>query len=258
MHALTLAAIISFTMQGAANGETPASTAGEWRSYRTDLESAAVEFHLGAADGRAPALLAAFADDATGEPDATGDLNADSPRLDGRDASGQTDPVTRSLAAPARFGARGTTRGYLHGGWGFQASNSSNNEWIAGLGVEHFIEEGLSLSLELNGLSIRQDGPNARAVNVNLLFRWHLVMEERWSFYLDGGAGLLFASEEVPDAGSEFNFTPQAGLGATFDIGGDVRLMAGARWHHISNANTDSNNPGRDNILAYAGVSIPF
>ena len=69
---------------------------------------------------------------------------------------------------------------------------------------------------------------------------------------------MLYANEKVPGNGTEFNFTPQAGLGVTYDIGNEVRLIGGVKWHHISNADLDEDNPGRDSIMAYAGVSFPF
>jgi hypothetical protein len=34
--------------------------------------------------------------------------------------------------------------------------------------------------------------------------------------------------------------------------------MAGARWYHISNANTGESNPGRNSLQIYGGVSFPF
>jgi hypothetical protein len=224
--------------------------------YRTDLGSDCVDLRVSMRPRVELALPGAMRDDISStDADALDDEDADPHRA----RPNEIEPAEASgLPRPARFGERGSTRLYLHGGYGVHVSRTSNDEWIAGLGVEHFIEEGLSLSVELNGLSIRQSGPNAQAANINLLFRWHVIMEKNWSAYMDGGAGLLFATEEVPNSGSEFNFTPQAGIGATYDLGGDVRLMAGVRWHHISNANTDSNNPGRDSALAYIGVSIPF
>jgi hypothetical protein len=227
--------------------------------YRTDLASDCVDFHLAMRPDEWLALPGASQELAPADAEPSrGAGAADQPRPEMSEA-GDDGPAARVAAVePSRFGERGSTRLYLHGGYGVHVSKTSNDEWIAGVGVEHFIEESLSLSVELNGLAIRQSGPSAYAANFNLLFRWHVIMEESWSAYLDGGAGLLFATEEVPDGASEFNFTPQAGVGATYDIGGDVRLMGGVRWHHISNANTDSNNPGRDHVLGYVGISIPF
>ena len=101
-------------------------------------------------------------------------------------------------------------------------------------------------------------GKNAEAVNFNLIFQWHFAGGRGWTAFLDGGAGIMYSNHSVPDDGSHFNFTPQAGFGFTFDISDQMRFLAGARWQHISNANTSNNNPGRDSILSYVGVSVPF
>jgi hypothetical protein len=34
--------------------------------------------------------------------------------------------------------------------------------------------------------------------------------------------------------------------------------MIGAKWYHISNANTHSSNPGRDSGMVWTGISFPF
>jgi len=75
---------------------------------------------------------------------------------------------------------------------------------------------------------------------------------------MEGGAGLLRTSNNVPTGGSKFNFTPQAGLGMSFDIGNNNRWLLGVKWHHISNANTYDMNPGRDSIMIWTGISFPF
>ena len=69
---------------------------------------------------------------------------------------------------------------------------------------------------------------------------------------------MLYTTNNVPSSGSEFNFTPQAGFGVTYDVGQDMRVILGFRWHHISNAELYSDNPGRDSIIGYAGLSFPF
>jgi hypothetical protein len=93
---------------------------------------------------------------------------------------------------------------------------------------------------------------------LDLLFQWHFINGDGWSLYGDFGCGLLGTNHNVPDDGSQFNFTPQAGLGVTFDVGQDRRWIVGVRWHHISNASLYQNNPGRDSVMVYTGLSLPF
>jgi hypothetical protein len=169
------------------------------------------------------------------------------------------DAPTRPDGYPTarRFGAAGNQRWSIHGGIGTEFDDN-NDQGFLGVGYSYFIADGLSLDLELNGWIFNQAIEDAIGLNFNVLFRWHFLMDRHWSLYLDGGAGLLVSDQDVPANGSSFNFTPQIGVGASFDIGGDLRLMAGARWHHISNANLYDQNPGRDTILGYVALSFPF
>ncbi len=65
-------------------------------------------------------------------------------------------------------------------------------------------------------------------------------------------------SLDPPKGGASFNFTPQTGAGVTFEVAENVRFFGGLRAYHISNANTNENNPARDSLFVYAGVSFPF
>ena len=81
---------------------------------------------------------------------------------------------------------------------------------------------------------------------------------------MEGGAGIQESSDPFPEGktniGTHFNFRPQLGMGFTVGLTDQVRLMAGARWLHISNADRDGSvhNPGYDAVLVYSGLMIPF
>ena len=162
------------------------------------------------------------------------------------------------IPGPVPYGAKGTKRWNIHVNRGREYSETSNNFFSAGIGFSDFIEDGLSLDVEFDGIHVDQKGGDQGGVNLTVLLRWHAIMERSWTFYLDAGMGLLVTSDNVPENGSSFNFTPQAGAGFSIDLGGDVRLLTGFRWHHISNANLYSDNPGRDNYMGYVGFSFPF
>ena len=129
-----------------------------------------------------------------------------------------------------------------------------------GMGVSYFMADDLSIDVELNFGYYRSMGDDALGANFNLLFRWHFwrADDRSWTVYIDGGAGMLFATDEVPRGGSNFNFTPQGGLGASWDIGDNRRLLVGARWHHISNARLYDTNPGQDHAMLYVMLAWPF
>ena len=180
--------------------------------------------------------------------------------------------IPEAAALAPAFGDKGSWRWYLSGGYAKEIDSSHDEFVIFGGGVSFFMVDNLSLNFELNGLYIEQenttgfpDSHDAWGVNFNLLVRWHFLARERWSIYFDGGAGVMGTTARVPgpdpdhsDGGTYFNFTPQAGFGASFEVAGNARLLTGVRWHHMSNARTSNNNPGRDSVLIYAGVSFAF
>ena len=192
--------------------------------------------------------------------DFTGALFAQAPP-DGSEAALQT-----ATAGPKpKFGEKDSWRWMLQVGGAFEVRDSDNRFMLLGGGVSYFITDDLSLDLELNGMYFDQNGDDASGVNIALLLRWHFVARDTWSIYLDGGAGVLETTRKVPgsspqepDGGSRFNFTPQAGGGFTLALDEHTRFFAGIRWYHISNAQLFEDNPGRDHIYLYAGVSLPF
>jgi lipid A 3-O-deacylase len=165
---------------------------------------------------------------------------------------------TTDTTPSATFASEGSQRWALLGGWGIDVKHSSNNEMTFGAKWEYFIADGFAFAPELKLWGFFQDGGDAFGGSLDLLFEWHFIRHDTWSIYGDAGVGLLGSTKNVPINGSEFNFTPQAGLGFTWDIGEGNRWFAGVRWHHISNAGLYSDNPGRDSVLVYTGLSMPF
>src|SRR5262249_38335434 len=122
-----------------------------------------------------------------------------------------------------------------------------------------------SLNGECNLLYVRQEGEDAIGLNLSFLLRYHFVKLDRFTVYVDLGAGLLGTTQRVPQAtvdeprgGAKFNFTPQPGGGFTYCVRPNVHLMAGVRWFHISDARITPNNPGRDSAELYVGLAVPF
>jgi hypothetical protein len=184
---------------------------------------------------------------------------------DGDDALQVGERFTSDESRLTRFGEKGTWQFNLFasGAWG--ESNADKDGPIGdveyfggGFGVDYFLHDDFSIGAQLVGLSFTQDGPETAGGAFEVLLRWHFISESTWSIYLDGGAGFLKTSDDVPPHGTNFNFTPQAGAGFTIEIGGQMRAMTGVRWHHISNANSADSNPGIDSFMLYAGITVPF
>lgn len=184
----------------------------------------------------------------------TGDLlvtQPDVPASNAGDSFVPTEPV-------AAFGEPETWRWGVYGG---AASDLESAEhYNLHFTAEYFFARDISVNLEL-GLFHFDQLDDSWGANFNTLLRWHLLNRDTWTLYADAGAGVLYADTNVPESGTEYNFTPQAGVGATFALGdGGARLMTGVRWHHISNARTqgERNNPGRDSVMGYVGISFPW
>lgn len=216
--------------------------------------------------GLAAAIAApvAMADEAAGGGAAT---RVVAPALDTSEAAFRwTQPETGGEAPgePARgpvpeYGAAGSkwwTVG-IAGADNFQNAVDTN---IHGA-YSYFLSKDIEWSLEAAAWHFNQPGDNAFGGSASMVFRWHFVNTGDWTVYADAGIGLLLASDDVPPDGTSFDFLPRAGVGFTRRLGEDGwRLQAGVRWHHISNARitSDSDNPGRDSAMIYAGLIFPF
>jgi hypothetical protein len=184
-------------------------------------------------------------------PDET--ANADDP------STATLDDTVENVRIIDPFGTKGTWRWTIQGGGGVDWTDSGNTMALLGGGFSYFFVEGLSINAEFNGMFFSQaDTKDAGGFNFNLLLRWHFIRERNWSIFVDGGAGLLLTVNEVPQFGSSFNFTPQAGVGATIALSDNVRLIGGARWQHVSNAGLYDINPGLDHVMGWIGFSVGF
>lgn len=151
---------------------------------------------------------------------------------------------------------------------GLYANNFNEaNDFNAHIAWSNFLADDLEFAVEAAGWYFDQSGQDTGGLSGSMIFRWHALHDDdySWSVFFDAGIGLLGAFDEVPDQGTNFNFLPRLGTGATFALGDNrdgqaPRLMIGARWHHISNARIqgDSDNPARDSVAGYVGIVFPF
>lgn len=232
-------------------------TSSELSSGPGFIAGTARQAPVGGGDDRSGAAASGSTSITWGRASADG---AGSSGADGAGAAGSSPvdgapgPAADALAVP--FGARGTLQFNIFGDY----ANDLDEDSMAGVqvGMSWFFVDHLSLDLQLEQYGIFQDGGDAYAIGPAMLFRWHFLALERWSLYADLGCGFIVSTESVPIEGSQFNFTPRAGVGASFEVAPRARVMAGVRWFHVSNANTSTPNPGRNSLELYAGLSLPF
>lgn len=166
-------------------------------------------------------------------------------------------PEIEEVAARPEFGAQGTVRFQVGG----SVSSNFNDVSLlqARTSVSWFIVDGVSVDFEADfGAVIQPDTQDGVGGGASFMFRWHMLRKDTWSFYGELGAGMFWSSVDVPAGGGQVKFQPQIGLGVSFDVAEDVRMMVGARWTHLSNARTTSTNPGFDGLGIYAMLSFGF
>lgn len=144
---------------------------------------------------------------------------------------------------------------------GAATTDETGDVYTINFGAGYFFLDNVSINLDANvAYGARKDAEDALGGGLDLLFRWHFLRLDRFSTYVDGGAGIVAFEHEFPEGGTNFNFTLQAGFGATFQLNEDLILMGGLKWYHISNARTEGieNNIGFDSAMIYGGIMLPF
>ena len=177
--------------------------------------------------------------------------------------AGQSSTPASTAATPApassekvRFGEEGSWRWQLLDAVASDFDGADQGEF--GASLSWFFVDNLSIDFQIEGDYIEQPVQNTWGGGVTILFRWHFISMDTWSIYGDAGSGLIATAYDTPSGGTSLNFTPQAGMGVSWEICRDLRMMVGARWYHISNANTGDTNPGRNSLMGYVMLSVPF
>ena len=89
-----------------------------------------------------------------------------------------------------------------------------------------------------------------------VLLRWIFDQPERVRPFLDVGGGVLATDRKVPEKTARFNFMAHASAGLRVRVDERRSLLLGYRWHHISNGNLVTSNPGINSHMFYMGVSV--
>jgi len=153
--------------------------------------------------------------------------------------------------------------------YGSAALSLTQGELYAGhVGVGWYFVEDLSINIEAVGGAFngRKGSDDGDLYELDLIFRHHFYKTQCFSIFAEVGGGLFWGSDHFPAGGTHANFTPQAGVGFTYNLSRTFKLsrpallMVGGRWFHLSNAarRGGENNPGVDTGMVYAGVMFPF
>jgi hypothetical protein len=75
-------------------------------------------------------------------------------------------------------------------------------------------------------------------------------------FFEVTGGFLYFTSKVLAYGGTQFNFTVAPGGGVHIALSPRTALILGYKYHHMSNADLNHDNPGVDSQELYCGVSL--
>lgn len=192
---------------------------------------------------------------------------ADEPRLEERAPAAHVQEVapTAPSAGARVFGDQGSRWWSVQGGASFTQNSTDLN---GRLGLHCFVADDFEVNGSVGAWGHLQEEEDEASAGFDLGFRWHFINRAReradgagMTVYADTGIGMLYATGDVPTDGTRYNFTPRAGVGATWALGDDAaRLDLGVRWQHFSNGSTSGSddNPARDAAMVYVGVIFPF
>ncbi len=175
----------------------------------------------------------------------------------GEPADSGASPDGIAVDSSPAYGTAGSHRWLIGGMFGSDLGDEKM-AYVSG-GFEWFAIDDFSIGIQADLGWVGQDaGADAGLFGLGIMMRWHFLRYENWTMYGELGIGLAYATEPVRPSGSRLNFTPQVGVGLSFDLSPDVRLLVGVGWYHLSNARTTPTNLGVDAIAVTGLVSIPF
>jgi hypothetical protein len=164
-----------------------------------------------------------------------------------------------------RFTPGRLTLGF-HAGGGFStASETRDSEMAMVAGRVGYVfaqqERVLPGSVEVVGepfyLAVFQ-GHTAHVGGFSVLLKYNIWTGTRFVPFVEGGGGASYASTDVPPDSSHFNFITQIGVGLHYFVSERTTLDFRGIFHHISNANTASNNPGLNSALFSIGMTFLY
>jgi opacity protein-like surface antigen len=117
----------------------------------------------------------------------------------------------------------------------------------------HWYEGNWEVYTELfGGYQVNHDG--ASLFGIIPFARYNFMTHTQWVPFVEAGAGIDYTDIGLPDLGSEFNFTLQAGIGVHRFLCRNLALTLESRFMHISNGGTASPNRAVDTPVLLVGL----
>jgi len=93
-------------------------------------------------------------------------------------------------------------------------------------------------------------------IGINLLLKYGYKIFPRLYLNFKGGAGLIYITQGTHEQDTQFNFTPQAGMGFQYLLSKRWSLNLEYRYRHLSNAGISDPNDGIETHFCLFGISI--
>jgi hypothetical protein len=175
-----------------------------------------------------------------------------------------TRPPHDACAEPRRLLATGCRTLELSGLYFVEAwdLNGRPRDFLEGgtAAVSLPVRDGWGVVIELLGMRVAQRPPSAFVSGLSGLLRKRLAERDRTTFFVEGGVGASYATVEVPERGTRFNYLLQAGGGVTHRLGRRASVLLDLRLFHLSNnsLNGRDHNPDIEALGGHAGILVWF
>ncbi len=103
------------------------------------------------------------------------------------------------------------------------------------------------------GLTVSPQTRAMLSVGMMALYYLEFISSDRLVPYLEGGIGVVYTDFQVEGQGSRFNFNPQIGIGAEFEVDSGAPFFTALRLSHISNAGLHDENRGVNSVVWMLG-----
>ncbi|MEZ5964324.1 MAG: hypothetical protein R3F56_10805 [Planctomycetota bacterium] len=119
-----------------------------------------------------------------------------------------------------------------------------------------FLHDRFALGLGLEGDVFKAPGHDAYGIEGQLAARVYPYSTPDLGIFVDGTAGYLQTTEQVPPGGTEWNFTFSFGPGVEVPLYDASHLLIGGTYHHISNAlgRQNQRNPSQNEFRFWVGL----
>lgn len=147
------------------------------------------------------------------------------------------------------------TAGY---GFPFLGDHDHYTEGAIGYGYYLLDQFSLNANLSLNFADTQQK--YAIGGEFNLMMRWHFLQYEKWTLFVDAGAGVSQWDHQLPPPGTQFNFSIRGGPGLTYQLTDNLHFVLGTQYLHYSNAGIQGGerHTGSNAWYTYAGLMWTF